>query len=69
MIHVKTTTGEALINDGNVAIVEYDRENHSVLVVLNRQSSGGKHRYKIDNVVEFKLLPHCGTIVNPTIEH
>ena len=56
MIIIKTKTGEALINEENVSIVEYDRENHSVLVVLNRQSSGGKHRYKIDNVEEFNQL-------------
>ena len=57
MIHVKTTTGEAVINEQNVSVVEYNREKKSVLVVLHRRSSGGQHRYKIENVESYREVP------------
>lgn len=53
MIHVGTKNGEALINEQNVALVEYNNEKNFVAVVLNRLSSGGKHRYRIDDVTAF----------------
>lgn len=53
MIYVGTKNGEALINDQNVALVEYDNEKNFVAVVLNRLSSGGIHRYRIDDVTVF----------------
>lgn len=53
MIHVGTKNGEALINEQNVAVVEYDNEKNFVAVVLNRLSSGGNNRYRIDDVTVF----------------
>jgi len=53
MIHVGTKNGEALINEQNVALVEYNNEKNFVIVVLNRLSSGGKHRYRIEDVTAF----------------